>query len=222
MNRSSSRWPALSLWAGALCLALTAAPVTAQAQDDDDEDWSPPRREVRVYRSDDGEEAQVKGGYLGVRVQDIDRDLQKARDLPSTEGALVSRVEDDSPADDAGVRRGDVIVRVDGEEIKDSAELVREMREKKPGANVKIAVVREGARHNFDVKLGTRPPQRYGNMRWHVEDLDDLPQRMERIRVGREDVHRQLDQLEREIQSLQKEVRELRDELRSRNESRED
>ncbi|HSE63170.1 MAG TPA: PDZ domain-containing protein [Thermoanaerobaculia bacterium] len=222
MNTSSSRWPALSLWAGALCLALTTAPSMAQAQDDEDEDWSPPRREVRVYRSDDGEEAQVKGGYLGVRVQDIDRDLQKARDLPSTEGALVNRVEDDSPADDVGIRRGDVIVRVDGEEIKDSAELVREMREKKPGASVKIAVVREGARHNFDVKLGTRPPQRYGNMRWHAMDLDDMPERMERIRVGREDVRRQLDQLEREIQSLQQEVRELRDELRNRNESRED
>jgi membrane-associated protease RseP (regulator of RpoE activity) len=209
MNRSSSRWPAVSLWAGALCLALTAAP--AMAHPDDDDDAPPPRREVRVFRSDDGEEAQVQGGYLGVRVQDIDRDLQKARDLPSTEGALVNRVEDGSPADGAGIKRGDVIVRVDGEEIQDSAELVREMKEKKPGSVVKIAAVRSGQRHNFDVKLGTRPPQRYGDvMRWHVRDMDDLPERMDRIRVGRDEVRRQIDQLER------------REELRNRNENRED
>jgi membrane-associated protease RseP (regulator of RpoE activity) len=222
MITNSARWPALSLWAGALCLALTAAPAMAQPQDDD-EDGSPPRREVRVYRSDDGEEAQVRGGYLGVRVQDIDRDLQKARDLSSTEGALVNRVEDGSPADDVGIRRGDVIVRVDGEEIDDSAELVREMRAKKPGTIVKIAAVRDGARHNYEVKLGTRPRERYGDtMRWHAMDMDDLPERMERIRVNRDEVRRQLDQLEREVQSLQEEVRGLREELRNRNENRED
>jgi len=217
MNTSSSRWPALSLWAGALCLALTAAPAMAHPDDDD----APPRREVRVYRSDDGEEAQVQGGYLGVRVQDIDRDLQKARDLPSTEGALVNRVEDGSPADGAGIKRGDVIVRVDGEEIQDSAELVREMKEKKPGTTVKIAAVRSGQRHNFDVKLGTRPRQLYvDEMRRH--SMDDLPERMERVRVGRDEVRRQIDQLEREVQSLHEEIRQLREELQNRNENRED
>ena len=222
MNTSSSRWPVLGLLAGSLCLALTVAPAAAHPHDDD-EDSSAPRREVRVYRSDDGEEAQVQGGYLGVRVQDIDRELQEARDLPSTDGALVNRVEEGSPAAKAGIKRGDVIVRLDGEEIEDSAELVREMREKKPATTVKIAAVREGTRHNFDVKLGNRPPERFGDvMRWHRMDMDDLPERMERIRVNRDQVRRQLDELEREVQSLQEEVRALREELRARNENRED
>jgi membrane-associated protease RseP (regulator of RpoE activity) len=214
MNRSNSRW----LATGALCLALTAAPAAAHPHDDE---GNPSRKEVRVFRHHDGEEAQVQGGYLGVRVQDIDRELQRARDLPTTEGALVNRIEEGSPAAGAGIKRGDVIVRVDGEEIEDSAELVRRMKETKPGATIKIAALREGARHNFDVKLGNRPPERLGDVT-RIRAMDDLPERMERIRVGRDEVRRQLDQLEREVQSLQEEVRELRDELRARNENRDD
>lgn len=223
MNTSISRGLALRLWAGALCLALTAAPAAAHPHEDDDKESSAPRREVRVYRSDDGEEAQVRGGYLGVRVQDIDRDLQRARDLASTEGALVNRVEEGSPAAKAGIKRGDVIVRVDGEEIESSAELVREMRDTKPGATVRISVLRDGGRRNYEVRLGTRPPERFGDvMRWRRMDMDDLPERMERIRVNRDQVRRQLDELEREVQSLQEEVRALREELRARNENRDD
>ena len=220
MNTKVARWPLLGLAAGSLCLALSAAPAVAHPHDDDDHSSTP---RVRVYRGYSGEEAQVQGGYLGVRVQDIDRELQQARDLPSTEGALVNRVEDGSPAEKAGLKRGDVIVRLDGEEIQDSAELIREMREKKPGTTVQIAAVRAGERRNFDVALGKRPPQRYGDvMRWHSMDLDDLPERMERIRVGRDEVRRQLDNLEDEVQSLQKEVRALREELRARNENQSD
>ncbi|HET9251134.1 MAG TPA: PDZ domain-containing protein [Candidatus Eisenbacteria bacterium] len=221
MNTKVARWPLLGLAAGSLCLALSAAPAVAHPHEEDDAHSTPPR--VRVDRGHSGEEAQVQGGYLGVRVQDIDPELKQARDLPSTEGALVNRVEDESPAEKAGLKRGDVIVRLDGEEIEDSAELIREMREKKPGATIQIAAVRAGERKNFEVTLGTRPPQRYGDVtRWHVRELDDLPERMERIRVGRDEVRRQLDDLEREVQSLQEEVRELREELRARNESRED
>jgi C-terminal processing protease CtpA/Prc len=222
MNTSSSRWPVLGLVAGSLCLALTAAPAAAHPHEDES-DSSAPRTEVRVFRNDDGEEAQVRGGYLGVRVQDIDRDLQRARDLPSTDGALVNRVEEGSPAQKAGIRRGDVIVRVDGEEIENSAELVREMRDTEPGATVKIAAIREGDRHNYEVKLGTRPAERFGDvMRWHGRNMDDMPERIERIRVNRDQARRQLDELEREVQSLQEEVRALREELRARNENRED
>lgn len=222
MNTSTSRGLALHLGAGALVLALSVAPAAAHPHEGDD-DSSAPRREFRVYRGDGGEEAQVRGGYLGVRVQDIDRDLQRARDLPSTDGALVNRVEEGSPADKAGIERGDVIVRLGGEEIESSAELVREMRDTKPGSTVRITALRDGDRRTFEVKLGTRPAERFGDaMRWRQMDLDDLPERMERIRVNRDQVRRQLDDLEREVQSLQEEVRALREELRARNENRED
>jgi C-terminal processing protease CtpA/Prc len=222
MNTSSSRWPVLGLVAGSLCLALTAAPAAAHPHEEE-RDSSASRKEVRVYRHDDGEEAQVRGGYLGVRVQDIDRDLQRARDLPSTDGALVNRVEEGSPAAKAGIRRGDIIVRVDGEEIDSSAELVREMRDTKPGATVRISTIRDGDRRTHEVELGTRPEERFGDApRRRVMDMDDMPERLERIRVNRDQVRRQLDDLEREVQSLQEEVRALREELRARNENRED
>ena len=123
MNTSSSRWPMAGLWPGPC--AWRSPPPPWRPIPTMTIDSSTPK--VRIYRGG-GEEAQVRGGYLGVRVQDIDRDLQKARDLPSTEGALVNRVEEGSPAAKAGIKRGDVIVRLEGEEIQDSAELIREMR----------------------------------------------------------------------------------------------
>ena len=82
-------------------------------------------RQIRVYRWNNEEEtADQKGAYLGVQVQDITRALKRARELPSDEGALVNRVENESPADEAGIRRGDVIVSVDGESVGDSDDLI--------------------------------------------------------------------------------------------------
>jgi serine protease Do len=71
-------------------------------------------REVLPQLRDKGK---VSRGYLGVQVGNIDYEQQQAFGLANRDGALVSSVEDDTPAADAGLRHGDVIVEVDGHPV---------------------------------------------------------------------------------------------------------
>lgn len=258
MKSSSCRWPVAGLAVGALCLALTAAPALASPpddeedatpqvkkeirtyRDDDSESTAPEvRKEIRVRRHDDSEEAQVQGGYLGVRVQDITRELQRAKDLPSAEGALINRVEPESPADDAGIRRGDVIVEVDRHSIGDASDLISQVRKLEPGAKAQIVVLRNGARKSLTVTLGKRPKEfmmiaprgERRRMDRAYGDLPEMPQigeQLDRIRVYRQDIQQQLDEIqdqltrlrEGDLQRLENEIRALREELRARDERR--
>jgi membrane-associated protease RseP (regulator of RpoE activity) len=204
MRNFSARVPAAGVLAGLVCLILATGPAFAQ-RDDDQDQGTPPR--VRVYHDDDDNGSSTSGGgYLGVRVQEITRDMQRARDLPNTQGALINSVADGSPADRAGIRRGDVIVRVDGNEISDPDELIREMRDEDPGARVTIVVVRDSSRKTFDVTLGRRPAQ---------ADVYRPPSG-----VDNGDLQRRITVLEDQQRRLEAEIRALREELRARDGSR--
>lgn len=232
--------------------AITAASV-ARAEDwdwqskeegkqskDQDKDKDKDRR-VHVYRWNSEEEtADQKGGYLGVQVQDITRALKRARDLQSDEGALVNRVENESPADDAGIRRGDVIVSVDGENVGDSGDLIDAVRSLKPGKEVEVIVLRGDERKTFTVELGERPKNQIGIApgfmpRWRdSEGAWSVPApptgapnppmalhggRMDGLQESLQQLHEQLRVLrETEIPRLEEELRNLRDDLRRMNE----
>ena len=234
-------------------LALTALTVAsgAKAEDDDDEDWQSKddakesiKREdkdkdrdgdkrVRVYRWNEEETADQKGGYLGVQVQDISGALKEARDLSTDEGALVNRVEEDSPADEAGIRRGDVIVSLGGKNIEDSGELIDAVRSLKPGKDVDVIVLRGDERKKISVELGERPKNQIGiaprfQPRWRdSERTRNIPPgspnvrgggRVEGLQEALRELHEQLRVLrETEIPRLQEELRDLREELRRLN-----
>lgn len=199
-------------------------------------------RQIRVYRwNSDEETADQKGGYLGVQVQDITRALKRARDLPSDEGALVNRVENESPADEAGIRRGDVIVSVDGESVEDSDDLIAAVRSLKPGKEVDVIVLRGDERKTFSVELGERPKNQIGIApgflpRWRdSEGVWTVPAprpgdtnppmefhggRMEGLQESLRQLHEQLRVLrETEIPRLEEELRNLRDDLRRMNDN---
>ena len=65
----------------------------------------------------------VQRGWLGVVIQDVDRDLARSLDLDKPQGALINAVEPDSPADKGGIKPGDVIVRFNRQPIVDSGDL---------------------------------------------------------------------------------------------------
>jgi membrane-associated protease RseP (regulator of RpoE activity) len=227
-------------------LALSAVTVASLAVAEDG-DWQSKDegkdkdkdRRVQVYRWNNEEEtADQKGGYLGVQVQDITRALKRARDLQTDQGALVNRVENDSPADAAGIRRGDVIVSVEGKSIDDSGELIDAIHSLEPGKDVEIVVLRGDDRKTFEVELGERPKNQIGIApgflpRWrdsertwsvpappppgaHGERMD--AERMEGLQETLRDLHEQLRVLrETEIPRLQEELRGLREELRQMN-----
>lgn len=98
--------------------------------------------------------AKDSAAWLGVYMQDIDKDMAEAFDLNTEDGVLIDDVIDDSPAEDAGMRKGDVIVKFDGEDIRNSEELSNAVAKHEPGDEVQVAVLRDGDEKTFDVNLG--------------------------------------------------------------------
>lgn len=99
------------------------------------------------------EKGSVTRGWLGVMIQKITPDLAKSFGLKESEGALVGDVIPDSPASDAGVKVGDVIVRYDNKNIKTMEELPRVVAGTRPGETVKVEVIRDGKRKTITITI---------------------------------------------------------------------
>jgi len=96
----------------------------------------------------------VRRGQLGVIVQGVSSDLAKSLGLAEVQGALVSTVNDGSPAEAAGLERGDVITAMNGEPVVDSNDLRNRVAATLPGSTVTLRVVRGGEPRTLTVKLG--------------------------------------------------------------------
>lgn len=95
----------------------------------------------------------VSRGYLGVGIQDIDKDLAESLKLPNTDGVLVGQVFPETPAARAGLKRGDVILALDGQKVKDVSELRNRVARLSPGSGAKLEVMRDGRRTSFDLSI---------------------------------------------------------------------
>ena len=109
---------------------------------------------------------------IGVSVRDVDDADVEREGLSTATGALVGSVRDDSPADEAGVRAGDIVIEFDGERIRSARQLTRVVRETPPGRTVSIAVMREGDRQAFHITPETNMPRIAGG--FSVEGLREL------------------------------------------------
>ncbi|ASK33488.1 serine peptidase [Alcanivorax sp. N3-2A] len=103
------------------------------------------------------ENGSVSRGWLGVLIQEVDRDLAESFGLPRPMGALVAQVQEDSPAAEAGLEAGDVILSFDGRAIERSAELPKLVGSMKAGSEAEMKVMRDGEEKTLDVKLGELP-----------------------------------------------------------------
>ncbi len=90
------------------------------------------------------EHGKVVRGYLGINIQNVDGDKAAAFNLKSQDGAFVQSVLPGEPADKAGVKPGDTIVRVDSTPVKEIRDLIGYVSSRPPGAKVKLDLVREG------------------------------------------------------------------------------
>jgi serine protease Do len=111
-----------------------------------------------------GQQLQTTGhvtrGKLGVVIQNVTQGLADSFGLPQPEGALVSSVEKGGPAERAGVAPGDVILKLNGQPLKDSTELPVQIASIAPGTSVELEVWRDHAARNVSVKLGAMEDQR--------------------------------------------------------------
>ena len=99
----------------------------------------------------------ISRGYLALIPQDITSDLAKALNLKNTEGVLVGDVVKDGPADKAGIKTGDIILKFGDHDITSSVQLRNLVAETEPNTVVKVTILRDNNKKELDVKLGTRP-----------------------------------------------------------------
>ena len=96
-------------------------------------------------------------GWLGVAIQEIDDSYAKALGLDTRDGALISNVANSSPADNAGLITGDVILEFNDVSINNSSHLKNVVSSSEPGKRYKVDIIRDGRRKSIYVKLGELP-----------------------------------------------------------------
>lgn len=105
------------------------------------------------------ETGKVVRGWLGVAIQDITQELAKSFNLSTTEGALVSDVTPNSPAERAGLQRGDVIIEFESKEVRDINQLRNMVAQTPVGKVAKVKVLRDGKPVEVSVTIGEQPAE---------------------------------------------------------------
>jgi len=134
------------------------------------------------------ETGKVIRGYLGVAIDDVQPNMADFFGLDEAKGVLISQVTEDSAAEKAGLKRGDVVVELDGQVV-DSANTFRNrVAMHKPGTRVEIVILRDGKRRTITATLDARPddtsaageqPQVRARLGMTVQTLtDELAQRL--------------------------------------------
>ena len=99
----------------------------------------------------------VSRGWLGVVIQEVNKDLAESFGLDRAAGALVVQVVDGSPAEASGLVSGDIIVKVNGKAVQLSSDLPHLIGRLRAGDTAKLSVVRAGKRKTIDVEIGALP-----------------------------------------------------------------
>ncbi len=104
-------------------------------------------------------EGKVTRGYLGVYLQEISEDLKDALGLPSLDGILISEVMENTPADKAGIKSGDVVLEFDGKKVKDMQTFRLQVASTPVDKSVKMKIFRDGKEKTLTVKMGEFPEE---------------------------------------------------------------
>lgn len=126
-----------------------------------------PSNSVKAVIAELKTEGAIKRGYLGVSLDstsDYLADQLRAKDYIGY--PYIAEVEYNGPADIAGIKRHDIIVKVDGKEIKNNKDVVKTVTRFKPGQSVEIEVLRKGRTQTIEVTVGKRPG-RYASTSTH-------------------------------------------------------
>jgi serine protease Do len=99
----------------------------------------------------------VTRGWLGVQIQPVTADVAESLGVTPDKGALVADVTADSPALDAGIKTGDTILKVNGEDVSDPRDLARKVAKLEPGKTFPVEIIRNGKPMTLEVRIGTMP-----------------------------------------------------------------
>ncbi len=100
------------------------------------------------------ENGSVQRGRIGVYIQDLDKDLAESFGLDQRGGILVAQVMDDSPAQKAGLKQGDVILELNGDKVDKVANFRNRVSLTAPGTKIKLLILRDGDKKTIKVEVG--------------------------------------------------------------------
>jgi serine protease DegQ len=101
----------------------------------------------------------VTRGYIGVEVQDLTKELAESFKLTSTEGALIAGVLKEGPADNAGIKPGDILIAVEGKPVTSSSDMLNLIAVLSPGQTATFMVLRNQEKKSFKIRIDKRPKQ---------------------------------------------------------------
>jgi membrane-associated protease RseP (regulator of RpoE activity) len=146
--------------------------------------------------------------YIGVGLNNLTPELREHFGAPKDSGVMVESVQADSPADKAGVKVGDIVLSVDGKDVKSSADLRGSLRDKKEGDTVRIEVLRGRGRQTIVATVKEREtprafqldelPGMAGNPEWRARlerfggDCGDLQSRIKEMETRLKDLEKKL------------------------------
>ena len=99
----------------------------------------------------------VTRGWIGIEAQDITPELAESFKLDKAEGSLIAGVLRDSPADEAGLKPGDILVSINGKQVVDSESMLNLIAVLKPKDKAKLGIVRNGKLVEVELLVGKRP-----------------------------------------------------------------
>ena len=101
----------------------------------------------------------IQRGYLGIGIAPVDEDMAAALGLPKDRGERIGRLEDGQAGEKAGLKRGDVVTKVNGKDVTPSQTLSFIVANTKPGTRIPLEVIRDGKTMTLYAVVGTRPPE---------------------------------------------------------------
>ena len=118
-----------------------------------------PASTVKMVVAQLKDKGSVTRSYIGVQVQKVTPDIAESLGMKNASGALVAEAKADTPAAKAGVQEGDVITAVNGNPVKDSRSLAREISVMAPGTTARLDILRKGEQKSIEVTLAKMPNQ---------------------------------------------------------------
>ena len=118
-----------------------------------------PINDVRNVMDQIVQHGKVVRGYLGVHIQDVTPELAKQFGLSQGGGVLIGDVSSDTPAAKAGIKKGDVVLGLNGQPVEAANQLQNQISQMPPGTSVKLKVWRDGKSQDVNVTLGELPAE---------------------------------------------------------------
>ena len=151
-------------------------------------------------------------GYLGVGVTELSEAMKTAIDIEH--GILVDKVYEESPAEKADIKMGDIIMEIDGAKIHDYKDLKHTVRSK-PNEKVKLHIYRSKKMITKNVELGEKEEKKMKMRMPDIEmDMPDVEEMKKMVIINKEKLTKELEKLKEELERLKLDLEELKDKFK--------